>query len=119
MPRKLIAVIRRETRVNTRTRNKSYHASLSLEDARGNELGLPRYFANYGEVADLLIREAGVTYEQLNDRAPLYDKDRAVKIHIRVDDKAIKLLAGCGKIVLSQQFLGWFESFGGFEASEA
>jgi hypothetical protein len=28
-------------------------------------------------------------------------------------------LAGCGKIVLSQQFLGWFELCGGFQASEA
>ena len=92
MPRKLIAVIRRETRVNPRTKNKSYHASFSLEDARGNELGLPIYLANYGEVANVLIREAGVTFEQLNDRAPLYDKGRAVKIRITVDHKAIKLL---------------------------
>jgi len=29
------------------------------------------------------------------------------------------LLAGCGKIVLSQQFLGRFESCGSFRASEA
>jgi hypothetical protein len=30
-----------------------------------------------------------------------------------------KALAGCGKIVLSQQFLGRFESCGSFRASEA
>jgi hypothetical protein len=29
------------------------------------------------------------------------------------------LLAGCGKNVLIQQFLGWFESFGSFRAFEA
>jgi len=28
-------------------------------------------------------------------------------------------LAGCGKIVVSDQFLGWFESFWSFRASES
>jgi hypothetical protein len=88
MARRLVAIIRRETRVNARTKNKSHHASFSLEDKDGNEFGLPRYLSDYGQVADLLIREAGA-YEQLNDRAPLYKKGRNVRIHITVDDDAI------------------------------
>jgi len=30
-----------------------------------------------------------------------------------------QLLAGCGKIVVSDQFLGWLESFWSFRASES
>jgi len=41
-----------------------------------------------------------------------------VKLGAKVQLK-ITSLAGCGKIVLSQQFLGRFESCGSFRASEA
>ena len=62
-------------------------------------------------------------------RLPLIERRALLKSFVAIHDKRIRIsdyveaapndLAGCGKIVLSQQFLGWFESFGSFGASEA
>jgi hypothetical protein len=69
------------------------HVSLSLLGADGKEYGLPRYLSGYDEVGNLLQREAGVTYEQLQDRRPVFD--RGAPVHLRLtlenDEQIINL----------------------------
>jgi hypothetical protein len=89
MPIEATALIKKETKIDPRRpSDKGFYASLSLLSAEGKEYGLPRYFSGFPEVGDLLKREAGATYEQLQDRFPRYDKGEEVRISLSLKDEA-------------------------------
>ena len=70
------AVLKKETQVDPgRPNDKSYRAVLSVLDEKGKELGLPRYFSDFREVAVLLARAAGVTDEQFHERFASFQKE--------------------------------------------
>jgi len=93
VPIKATAVIRRESKTDPKTRNKAFYASLSLRDETGNDYGLPRYLSEFQEIGNLLQREAGVTYQELQDCVPRYERGEEVRISLNLeDDEAIKHL---------------------------
>jgi len=47
----------------------------------------PRYLSSFEEVGNLLQREAGVSYEQLQGRKPRYDKGEAVRIALTLENE--------------------------------
>jgi hypothetical protein len=91
---KVTAVIKKEIRVDLRTKVKVFEAALSLLDENGREYARgPHYFSSYQEVGDLLKREAGATHQQLQDRYPAYERGDTVQLRLTVDnDEAIKNL---------------------------
>lgn len=89
MPRHLLALIKRETISNPNSGDKEHRASLSLADIQGSDFGGPRYFTGYGEVGKRLQAEANVPYGVINDRKPLFDNGRPVRIWIAVEDEDI------------------------------
>lgn len=80
------AVITQESYVEPQTGNRVFNASLSLFDEAGNEIGNPRRLSNYQEVGNLLQREAGVTYEELQDRMQLYNQGQEVRLRITLEN---------------------------------
>jgi hypothetical protein len=83
------AVIKKEMKIDPRRPNdKTFYASLTLLNTKGQEYGLPRYFSGFPEVGDLLKREAGATHEQLQDRFPRYDRGEEVRISLSIKDEA-------------------------------
>jgi hypothetical protein len=70
-------------------------------------------------------RNGGEIKEELTNAHRTYYKETVLPFAIQHQSErpdyalVIGCLAGCGKIVRSQQFLGWFESFGNFRASES
>jgi hypothetical protein len=79
---------------------------LNLKGRQGTFCGIGRY--------DLLFED--------HFKNNLVMELKAVPAKLEVGEQLVKYkqaLAGCGKIVRSQQFLGWFESFGNFRASES
>lgn len=91
---KVTALIKKDERVDPRTKNKFFEATLSLINEGLKEYGHgPRYFSGYDEVGALLKREAGVTHQQLQDRYPAYDRGETVRLRLTVEnDEAIKNL---------------------------
>ena len=85
---KATAVVKKESIPNPRTGNNDIYALLALFDENEKEYGLPRRLANFDEVAALLTREAGVTYEQLNDRHPRYERGDEVRISLNLESVA-------------------------------
>jgi hypothetical protein len=92
------AVIKKETKVDPKKPNdKAYYAVLSVLNEDGKEYGLPRYFADFREVAVLLRQEAGVTHEQLHEHFASYERGEEVRLPLTLDsDEAIKNL-GSGR----------------------
>jgi hypothetical protein len=88
------AVIKKETKVDPKKPNdKAYHAVLSVLKEDGKQYGLPRYLADFREVAVLLRREAGVTHEQLHEHFASYERGEEVSIPLTLEgDEAIKNL---------------------------
>jgi len=86
---KFTAVIKKESRLNPSTGNKEYYASLMLLDEAGKEYGLPRYLPSFEAVAALLIREAGATHEQLQDRYARYERGEDIRISLTLEDDAV------------------------------
>ena len=88
------AVIRKESKVDpTKPNDKDYRASLSILNEDGKKYGLPRYLADFREVAVLLKREAGVTHEQLHERFAAYERGEAISISLILEsDEAIRKL---------------------------
>lgn len=90
---KITALIKKETRVDQRTGNKGPYAALSLLKEDGSEYGVQRYLGGYDQLAALLQREAGVTYEELQDRRAAYESGKTVRLRLTVDtDEQIKNL---------------------------
>jgi hypothetical protein len=93
VPIKATAVIQRESKTDPRTKNKDFYASVTLLDEAGEAYGLPRYLSNFQEVGNLLEREAGVSHEELQDRAGRYERGEEVRISLKLqDEEAVKLL---------------------------
>jgi hypothetical protein len=87
------ARIKKEIKVDPGKPNeKAYHAVLSVLDEKGKEYGLPRYFSDFREVAVLLVREAGVTHEQLHERYASYERGEKVSIPLTLSEEAIRNL---------------------------
>ena len=90
---KATAVVKKETKVDPKKPNdNAYYASLSLLNADGKEYGPPRHLGEFGEVAVLLTREAGVTHEQLHERFAAYERGEEVRISLSLDERAISNL---------------------------
>jgi len=91
---KVFALIKKEERVDPRTKNKFFEAMLSLLNEADEEYGHgPRYFSGYDEVGALLRREAGVTHQQLQDRYPVYERGETVQLRLTLEnDQVIKNL---------------------------
>jgi hypothetical protein len=85
---KAVAVIKKESTINPRTRVKEFHSSLTLLDENGKEHTPTRYYPNFEAVAALLTREAGVTHEELKDRHARYENGEDVRIFLRLEEDA-------------------------------
>jgi hypothetical protein len=90
---KATAVIKKETKVDPKKPNeKAYYASLSILNEDGKEYGFPRYLSEFREVA-VLLREAGVTHEQLHERFAAYERGEEISFPLTLEsDEAIKNL---------------------------
>ena len=62
---------------------------------------------------DIDINYAKIALKKSKEKGVRDFAQQMVTDHSAVQ-KSVRELAGCGKNVLSQQFLGWFESFGSF-----
>ena len=91
---KATAVVKKETKVDPKKpEDKAYYASLSVLNGDGKEYGLPRYLAEFRDVAVLLKREAGVTHEQLHERFAAYERGEEISLPLTLEnDEAIKNL---------------------------
>lgn len=84
---KAMAVIKEGSYNDERTGNRIFYAELSLRNEAGREYGTPRRLSGYQEAGNLLQREAGVAYEQLQDRSPLYEKGQEVRLLLTLEDE--------------------------------
>ena len=93
------AIIKKELRTNPQNPKQiDFYASLALLNENNEEYGVPRLFSGFEEVAKLLDREAGVTYEQLQDHRARYDRGDEVRISLTLEnEEAIKNLGFAAK----------------------
>jgi hypothetical protein len=91
---KVTVLIKKESKVDPRTTNTDFYATLSLLNEGGEEYGHgPRFFSGYDEVAGLLKREAGVGHQQLQDFKPVYERGQTVRLRLTLEnDEAIQNL---------------------------
>jgi hypothetical protein len=90
------AVIKKEAKLDPKKpkdKDKAYYASLSVLNQDGKAYGLPRHLSDFREVAVLLVREAGVTHEQLHEHHAYYERGEEVRLSLILEsDDAIKNL---------------------------
>ena|SRR5438270_2352534 len=94
---KATVVIQKESKADPRKPpgEKDYYAALHLFSEDGKEYGGPgdarlsgpRYLSSFEEAGNLLQREAGVSYEQLQGHKPRYDKGEAVRIALTLENE--------------------------------
>ena len=84
---KATAVIRKGSYNDERTGNRIFYAELSLRNEAGREYGIPRRLSGYQEAGNLLQREAGVAYEQLQDWSPLYEKGQEIRLLLTLENE--------------------------------
>jgi hypothetical protein len=90
---KATVIIKKESFVDANTKVRTFHATLSLLDEAGQEYGAPVRLTGYQQAGDLLQREAGVTYEQMQDRIGLYEKGEDVRLLLTLaNEQAIRNL---------------------------
>jgi hypothetical protein len=91
---KVTAILKKESSVDPKNpKNRVFRASLSLLDENGKEIDLPKYLSGFDEMAKLLICEAGVTHQQLQDRFPRYGSGQDVRLYLTLENEdAIKRL---------------------------
>ena len=87
------AVVKKETKVDPeKPEDKVHYASLCVLDEDGKEYGLPRHLGEFRDVA-VLLREAGVTHEQLHEHFAAYERGEEISFPLTLEsDEAIKNL---------------------------
>jgi len=68
-------------------------AELTLVDEAGREfVGSPRRLPEFKAVADLLHREVGITYEELQTAKTIYESGRPARVRLSLEDDQVKNL---------------------------
>jgi hypothetical protein len=90
---KVKAVIKKVPFLDQRTGAHAFCATLSLLSEAGKEYGPERALSGFEELADLFKREAGTSYEALQDRYVRYQQGEAVELYLSLDsDETIRKL---------------------------
>lgn len=90
MSQKVIAQIVKE-KYSQPSKDFYYVAEWTLLDQAGREfLGSPVRLAEFQQVADVLVWEAGITYEELQKAKIIYEAGRPARIPLSLTDEQIR-----------------------------
>jgi hypothetical protein len=97
---KVTALIKREPRVDPRTGNRCFDATLFLLNEEGKEYSHgPLYFSGYEEVGARLKLEAGITHQELQDRYAAYERGDTVRLRLTLENEDAIVNLGFGLAV--------------------
>jgi hypothetical protein len=84
---KVTAVIRKRSLFDPRAGTPYNATSLSLLNESGDEYGVERYFGAFSDVATLLIRESGASFELLLQCLSVYERNNLVEIALILENE--------------------------------